>query len=236
MFMIIGGDGKEYGPVTADQVRAWIAAGRANLDTQAKAVGSGEWRRVGDFAEFSGAPLPPVMSSSGAALAADVSEPASRGARTGAACINAFFYLVCTMPGSMIGSRKLLQAHPELAQGSFPRMNDIDVSLLISLQIWVWTGILIGMLLQTILIAARGQNIGKMLVGVRVVRASDGQPAGFVRAALLRFVVPVFIMIVLSMLTVVLGFVFLVVDYCFMFREDGRCLHDLMAGTKVVRA
>lgn len=56
MFTIIGGDGKEYGPVTAEQVRAWIAAGRANLDTKAKAVGSDEWKRVGDFAEFTDAP------------------------------------------------------------------------------------------------------------------------------------------------------------------------------------
>ena len=52
MFTIIGGDGKEYGPVTVDQIRAWITSGRANLDTQAKALGTDEWRRVGDFAEF----------------------------------------------------------------------------------------------------------------------------------------------------------------------------------------
>ena len=63
MFTIIGGDGKEYGPVTTEQVRAWLAGGRANLDTKAKAAGSEEWRRVGDFPEFSGAgvtPPPPV--------------------------------------------------------------------------------------------------------------------------------------------------------------------------------
>ena len=53
MFIIIGGDGKEYGPVTADQVRTWINAGRASLDTKAKALGSEEWRRLGDYAEFS---------------------------------------------------------------------------------------------------------------------------------------------------------------------------------------
>lgn len=52
MFTIIGGDGKEYGPVPANQLRDWIAAGRANLDTQAKAAGSEEWRRVGDYVEF----------------------------------------------------------------------------------------------------------------------------------------------------------------------------------------
>ncbi len=64
MFTIIGGDGKEYGPVSVEQIRAWLAGGRANLDTKAKAVGTEEWRRLGDFPEFSGAaatpPPPPV--------------------------------------------------------------------------------------------------------------------------------------------------------------------------------
>jgi hypothetical protein len=68
MFTIIGGDGKEYGPVTADQVRAWIAGGRATLETKAKALGSEEWRRLGDYAEFgSAAPLPEIAAAETAA-------------------------------------------------------------------------------------------------------------------------------------------------------------------------
>lgn len=54
MYTIIGGDGKEYGPVPADQIRAWIAAGRANPDTRAKFLGTEEWRRLGDFPVFTG--------------------------------------------------------------------------------------------------------------------------------------------------------------------------------------
>src|ERR1044071_9351473 len=96
MFTIIGGDGKEYGPVTVDQVRTWITAGRANLDTKAKAVGSEEWRGLGDYPDFSGAPVPPVMVSGGGALLTDSFRPAGRGARTGAALINGFFYMLCT--------------------------------------------------------------------------------------------------------------------------------------------
>jgi hypothetical protein len=51
MYTIQGGDGKEYGPVTAAQVRSWIAGGRANLQTRAKAEGSDEWRTLADFPE-----------------------------------------------------------------------------------------------------------------------------------------------------------------------------------------
>jgi hypothetical protein len=62
MFILIGGDGKEYGPVSTEQVQAWIAGGRANLESQAKRVGEEQWRRLGDFPEFNnaGAPIPPV--------------------------------------------------------------------------------------------------------------------------------------------------------------------------------
>jgi uncharacterized membrane protein len=49
MYTIIGGDGKEYGPVSADQVQAWIAGGRANLETKVKALGTDEWKRIADI-------------------------------------------------------------------------------------------------------------------------------------------------------------------------------------------
>jgi hypothetical protein len=54
MYTIIGGDGKEYGPVSAEQVRAWVAGGRANLKTKIKAPGGDEWKSVADFPELTG--------------------------------------------------------------------------------------------------------------------------------------------------------------------------------------
>lgn len=236
MFIIIGGDGKEYGPVTVDQVRTWITAGRANLETQAKAVGADEWQRLGDYAEFSGAPVPPIMTAAvRGPEGSDTTLPAGRGARIGAALINALIYFLCTIPGSMLISRKLLEQNPELASGGLPRMNEIDLAPLMGGITWVYTGILVAVVVQALLIALRGQNLGKMLVGLQVVRADDGQPAGFVRGALLRFLVPVTLIVGLNVVTLVLGYLFLLVDFCFIFREDGRCLHDLMAGTKVVK-
>jgi hypothetical protein len=52
MYTIIGGDGKEYGPVADAQVRSWIAAGRANLQTRVRAEGSDEWKTLADFPEI----------------------------------------------------------------------------------------------------------------------------------------------------------------------------------------
>ncbi len=52
MYRIIGADLKEYGPISADQLRAWIAQGRANAETKAKLEGSDAWQSLRDFPEF----------------------------------------------------------------------------------------------------------------------------------------------------------------------------------------
>ena len=52
MFTIIGADGREYGPVTVEQVKAWIAAGRADNKTKARREGSIQWKLLAEFPEF----------------------------------------------------------------------------------------------------------------------------------------------------------------------------------------
>src|SRR5205085_8213152 len=52
MYKIIGGDQKEYGPVSADELRRWIAEGRINSQTSARAEGTAEWKPFSAFPEF----------------------------------------------------------------------------------------------------------------------------------------------------------------------------------------
>ena len=52
MYKIIGGDKKEYGPVTAEEIKRWIAEGRVNAHTQVQAEGSAEWKTLSTFPEF----------------------------------------------------------------------------------------------------------------------------------------------------------------------------------------
>lgn len=59
MFTIIGADGKEYGPVSADKIREWVAAGRANAQTQVKREGESAWSTLGSLPEFSSVDNPP---------------------------------------------------------------------------------------------------------------------------------------------------------------------------------
>jgi len=64
MFKIIGADGQQYGPVSAEQLRQWITEGRANAQTLVQAEGSADWKPLGQFSEFATAPgaaAPPPM-------------------------------------------------------------------------------------------------------------------------------------------------------------------------------
>lgn len=52
MYKIIGADQKEYGPVTAEQIRQWISEGRVNAQTQVCLEGTHDWKPLGMFPEF----------------------------------------------------------------------------------------------------------------------------------------------------------------------------------------
>jgi hypothetical protein len=63
MYKIIGADGKEYGPITAEQLRQWITEGRANAQTRVLAEGGTEWKPLASFPELAsalGGAIPPV--------------------------------------------------------------------------------------------------------------------------------------------------------------------------------
>lgn len=55
MYKIIGADQKEYGPITAEQIRQWIAEGRVNGQTLVQAEGSTDWRPLASFPELASA-------------------------------------------------------------------------------------------------------------------------------------------------------------------------------------
>jgi prepilin-type processing-associated H-X9-DG protein len=66
MYKLLGGDGKEYGPASAEQVRQWIVEGRADAHTQALTEGSGEWKALAEFPEFAAALGKPAVAPTGA--------------------------------------------------------------------------------------------------------------------------------------------------------------------------
>jgi hypothetical protein len=91
IYKIIGEDGKEYGPATAEQIRQWVAEGRVERRTPIFADGAKDWNFVGLLPEFaglfavSGAPPPIAPPKSGIS-------PAGQRTRTNSLAI---FGLVC---------------------------------------------------------------------------------------------------------------------------------------------
>jgi uncharacterized RDD family membrane protein YckC len=95
-------------------------------------------------------------------------------------------------------------------------------------------------ILQWYLITTRGQTLGKMVANSRIVRL-DGQPVDFLHGVALRnwvIALPSWLLPLVGISTTGgLGHLMTavgIVDALFIFRADHRCLHDLMAGTKVI--
>jgi hypothetical protein len=63
MYKIIGSDGKTYGPVNAEKIREWLAAGRVENRTAVLPEGALEWTYLGLLPEFARecAGPPPVI-------------------------------------------------------------------------------------------------------------------------------------------------------------------------------
>jgi uncharacterized RDD family membrane protein YckC len=85
------------------------------------------------------------------------------------------------------------------------------------------------LLLHGWLLAARGQTLGKWLLGIRIVRG-HGEPATFGRLLGLRYA-PLFAIGAVPMV----GQLFGLADALFIFAADRRCLHDRIADTIVIR-
>lgn len=88
-------------------------------------------------------------------------------------------------------------------------------------------GILAYLAAQVYFLTVSGQTMGKKALGIRIVKTDTGENGGFVTNVLLRGVV-----------NGLLGIIPLygLVDTLFIFREDKKCIHDLIAGTQVIDA
>lgn len=75
-----------------------------------------------------------------------------------------------------------------------------------------------------------GQTIGKKFLGIKIVDLNNELPELFSSYGM-RYFVPS----IINIIPFIGGFIYLV-DILFIFRRDRRCIHDHLAGTKVVSA
>lgn len=117
------------------------------------------------------------------------------------------------------------------ATGTLQRSAAGEISLVETL-LFSAAGMIVFLLLHGYLLHQHGQTIGKRAVGTRIVSAADDSILPLWKVFGVRYLpwnLAGLIPVIGALLT---GFV----DPLFIFRGDRRCLHDLIAGTKVVNA
>lgn len=79
---------------------------------------------------------------------------------------------------------------------------------------------------QLVLVTKHGQTLGKRFIGIRIVLKDTMENGGFVVNVLKRGLLN-------GLLSIIPGY--FIVDSLFVFREDRRCIHDMIAGTCVIQ-
>lgn len=75
-----------------------------------------------------------------------------------------------------------------------------------------------------------GQTIGKRVLGIKIA-TMDGQVPSLVKLLIFR-TLPTYIIAVIP----VVGGLLYIIEVLFIYRQDKRCVHDLIAGTQVLKA
>ena len=156
-----------------------------------------------------------------AAAVADVSaggeaQLAGRGARLGGTIIDTVLLLGLWWVVSLVTPWNIFS----------PKMAEAGMAALFGMQL---LGLLLFAIVNGYLLMTRGQTVGKMLLGMRIVRP-DGSAASPVRIIGLRYGVGW-----LATALPVVGMVYALLDCLLIFRADRRCIHDLIADTIVVK-
>lgn len=244
-FKVIGGDGREYVAEGLNELRAWVADGRVGRETLVWSHEDAAWRRAADRPELrwdlpdappilsgsppassSGPPSPTAVPSSipvpdQPLLAPSDAEPAGFGVRLAAGAMDLVLVVVLFNVASLPWADELRGLQDSLrteSQKAIP-----DMGLLLRANGMVFLPLL---LLRTVYSAAfhalAGATPGKLAFHLKLV-ALDGAAPGVGRVLIRALLETV------TLATLGIGFGIM------MLGGDGRALHDLLAGTRVVR-
>lgn len=157
-----------------------------------------------------------------AQLQTDAAEQlAERGTRLGAALIDGLIGLAVITPLMWLGG------YWSVVIDAARRGEQVGFGLQV---MWMLIGMLVFAAIHAWPLHVGGQTWGKRLLGIRIVTL-DGRPVTALRAIFARY----FPLQVVSGIPC-LGALVVLGSLCMIFRQDRRCGHDFIAGTRVVRA
>ncbi|MDZ4287913.1 MAG: RDD family protein [Prosthecobacter sp.] len=213
-------DGQQVGVFLEYEIRAKIQSGELLTSDLYWTEGMADWQSLGSAGHLTGAVNPYAPPS------VDVSRPmevggarielAGLGERLGAVMLESLVAIVCVIPlGIGIAIMDEPNANTMLGGG----LAAVGGLALLALMIY-----------NLVLLATKGQTIGKKWLNIRIADFETNGNPGFVKAFLLRS----FVNGVIGAIPLV-GPLYSITDICFIFRDDRRCIHDLIAGTHVVK-
>ncbi len=184
-YKIIGGDQKEYGPVSAEELRQWIAEGRLNSQSLALVEHTSEWKPLALFPEFGDAlslqaawqPPPTIAASSNPAEAAGQILAREPQLNIGECLHGGFSFLKSNTGFVFTGVLIVWLAHFLKTMTAFIPVAGGLVSLLLGLGYWLLGGVLMGGLYLACLRRLRGEPVA-------VSNVFDGFKFGFVQLVL----------------------------------------------------
>lgn len=220
-YKMIGGDGREYGPASLEEIRQWCEDGRVAPGTPVWRSDEQRWQPAGARDELKWDLRSPV--------APPPLAPPQESFRPAGFWIRLAAYLLdWLILGCLLALITLPWAKPlaELQSAAFAQVKSTTPDLALVGKFWLVSAafnIPLSFLYFVSFNAIRGATPGKRILGLRVQRA-DGNPLGFLRA-FARHAAEW-----LSFLTLGVGHLLIVTT------PQKRALHDLLAKTQVVFA
>lgn len=220
-------NGQQLGVLTDSDIIQKIASGELGRNDLVWTEGMDQWQPISNVIALGSEGMPPSLAASQPPHAGPPSTVfttnsgksglASLGERLGAALLDG----AVAIPAAILIGIGLINTNQ--ATG--------DPSPFGLLMIVLGGLYMLGLIIYNLVrLSTHGQTIGKKWLGIRIARIEDGSNAGFVKAVLLRG----FVNGLIGAIPFIGGF-YSLVDICFIFREDRRCIHDLIAGTHVVK-
>jgi uncharacterized RDD family membrane protein YckC len=222
-YKIIGGDGREYGPATLEEIRDWISDGRISRETLVWRDDEQRWQRAQVWDELRwDLPHPPPQLNAPPTLARF--HPAGFWVRA-AACVVDWSILFLIMAFAFQPWIEDFQRSTHELMGTSPEELARDMTRVWALYKTVFgcAGVL-ALIHLCYFVGCNGRfgcTPGKWVLGLRVVNL-DCSPLGF-RRAFWRYSGEV-----LSSLTMGIGYLMVA------FNPEKRGLHDVLAGTRVI--
>lgn len=141
MYKILGGDGKQYGPISADVLRQWIGEGRANAETQVQAEGTSGWAALGQVPEFT-----PLFNVPPAAVTAGSLPP---GVKIPNYLVQSILVtLCCCLPLGIVAIVYAAQVNTKVTVGDMAGAQESSKKA----KMWCWIAFGLGMLINVIVV------------------------------------------------------------------------------------